>query len=247
MGRENGEAGARGLVLVRSAQRPEGNWAAAELREPALELRLRGVVGQAGHVQDLAALRQESPHISTSIHGTGEHIGVLVGRLGLVDQSAQDASKGDGLLHGAAWGRWCQGLQVERQVVLDGGAGGDGLNLERGTDVGEHGWPEWQGFGVVLLPSLVLGAEVECAGVLEVWWQDDGLVAGLTGKLDAEIPRVEGDEREVEVLRGQVLGGECVEAGDGITESARIADVLPRQCCQAGWRRGDVLAIFFPL
>ncbi len=163
VGREDGEARARGLVLVRGAQRPEGNRTAAELREPALELGLRGVVGQASHVQDLAALRQESAHVSASVHGAGEHVGVLVGWLGLVDQSAEDTCEGDGLLHGAAGRCGSQGLQVEGQVVLDGGAGGDGLNLEGGTDVGEHGWTEWQGFGVVLLPSLVLGAEVECA------------------------------------------------------------------------------------
>ena len=87
---------------------------------------------------------------------------------------------------------------------------------------------------MVLLPSLVLGAEIESTGVLEVWWENHGLVASLAWKLNAEIPAVEGDEGEVEVLRGQVLVGKRVEAGNGISKSACIADMLPGEGSQAG-------------
>lgn len=47
VGREDGKAGASGLVLLRCAESPEGNGPAAELGEPALKLRLSGVVRQA--------------------------------------------------------------------------------------------------------------------------------------------------------------------------------------------------------
>ncbi len=118
--------------------------------------------------------------------------------------------------------------------MLDWRRGGDWLNLESGTDVGEHRWSEWQGLWVVLLPSLVLGAEVETARVLKVWWEDNGLVASLAWKLDTEIPRVEGDKGEIEVLGDQVLVGPRIELGDGVPEGAGVADVLPGECGKAG-------------
>lgn len=80
---------------------------------------------------------------------------------------------------------------------------------------------------MVLLPSLVLSTEIECTGVLQVWWEDDSLVAGLARKLNTEVPAVEGDEGEVEVLGCQVLVSKRIKPGDGIAESACIANVLP--------------------
>ena len=85
----------------------------------------------------------------------------------------------------------------------------------------------------MLLPSLVFLAEVESAGVLEVWGQDDGLVAGLAGKLDTEVPSVEGDKDEVEILRREVFRGKGIETVDSVTEAAGIANMLPSQGGQA--------------
>ena len=216
-------------MLVWGAQRPEGNWASTKLREPALQLGLGGVVGETSHVEHLAALRQESSNISTRIHGPREDVGMLSNRLGLADQTSQHASQGHCLLHSTTGRCWRQSLQVEGQVVLDGGTGLDGLDLQGGANVGQHGWAEGQRLGVVLLPALVFRPQVERAGVLEIGREDDGLVAGLAGQLDTQVPRVEGDEGEVEVLCRQVLRGKGVEPVDGIAEGASIADVFPRQ------------------
>jgi hypothetical protein len=90
---------------------------------------------------------------------------------------------------------------------------------------------------VVLLPALILCSQVKGAGVLEVGREDDGLVASLTRKLDAQVPRVEGDEGEVEVLCRQVLGRKGVKAVDSIAEGPSIANVFPSQGGQA--RCGD--------
>lgn len=234
VGREDGKASAGGLVLVGGAQSPEGNGSAAELGEPALELRLGRVVGEAAHVEDLAALRQEGADVGTGIHGAGQDVGVLVGRVGLADQAAEDSGESDGLLHGAAGRGGSESLQVEGQVVLDGSRRLDGLDLEGSTDVRQSRRAKGQRLGVVGLPSLVFGAQVEGARVLQVGREDDGLVARLTRQLDAQVPRVERDKGKLEVVLGEVLGSELVEAADGIAERACIADVLPCQRREAG-------------
>ncbi len=125
---------------------------------------------------------------------------------------------------------------MEGQVVLDGGARLNRLDLEGGADVGQHRGAERQRLGVVLLPSLVFGAEVEGARVLEIGGENDGLVSGLARKLDSEVPSVESDEDKVEVLGGQVLGSKGVESGDCISKGTRVPDVLPSQGSQARWR-----------
>ena len=137
VGRKHGKASARGLVLLGGAESPKGNRATAKLREPALELRLGSVVGQSGHVQNLTPLRQECTDVGACIHRARENIGVLVSGLGLADEPAKNASEGDRLLHCSARRGRGEGLQVEGQVVLDGGAGLDGLDLEGSTDVCE--------------------------------------------------------------------------------------------------------------
>lgn len=189
---------------------------------------------KAAHVKDLATLRQESTNVCAGVHGTGENIRVLVGRLRLADQTAKDSCKGDGLLHGTTGRGGSQSLQVERQVVLDGSRGLDRLNLEGGTDVGQGTGAERQRLGVVSLPSLVFGAQVEGARVLQVGGKDDGLIASLTGQLDAEIPRVKSDKGKLMVVLDEVLLGELVEAVDGIAERACITDMLPGKRCKAG-------------
>jgi hypothetical protein len=163
--------------------------------------------------------------------------------LRLADQATQDARESNSLLHGTAGrcGRQC--LEVEWQVVLDRGTRRDWLDLESSTDVGEHGWAEWERFGVVLLPSLVFRSQVKGARVLEIWRQNNGLVASLARKLNTEIPRVKRDEREIQVLGGQMFGGKSIEAADGIAESACIADMLPGQSGEAGYRREETSAL----
>ena len=123
---------------------------------------------------------------------------------------------------------------MEREVVLNWGTGGDWLDLKGSADVGEHGWPEWKRLRVVLLPSLVLGAKVESARMLQVWWKNNGLVTSLARKLHTEIPGIKSDEGEVQVLGDQVLVREGIEAGDSIPEGTGIANMLPGEGSQAG-------------
>ena len=233
MRRKDGKASASGLVLVRSPQSPESNGTTAKLSVPALQFRLRGVVGKTAHVKHLAALSKERTHISSGVQRTSKNLRMLVGRLGLADQPAKDASKGDGLLHGTPGRGGSQSLQMERKVMLDRGGGLDGLDLEGSADVGKVAGAERQGLGVVLLPALVFSAQVESTAVLEVRRQDDGLVAGFPGQLDAHVPRVEGHKGEFEVLGEEVLLGKGVEAVDGIAEGSCRADVFPGEGSQA--------------
>jgi len=161
----------------------------------------------------------------------------------LVDQATQDSCESNSLLHGTAGRCRCQCLEVEWQIVLDRGTCRDRLDLESSTDVGEHGWAEWERFGVVLLPSLVFRSKVKGARVLEIWRQNNGLVASLARKLNTEIPGVKRDEGEIQVLGGQMFGSKCIEAADGVAESACIADVLPGQSGEAGYRREEESAL----
>jgi hypothetical protein len=87
---------------------------------------------------------------------------------------------------------------------------------------------------VVGLPSLVLGAQVKGARVLQVGGEDDGLVASLTGQLNTQVPRVERDESKLDVVLDKVFLGKLVEAVDGVAERACIADVLPGEGGKAG-------------
>lgn len=86
---------------------------------------------------------------------------------------------------------------------------------------------------MVLLPALVLGAEVESSRVLEIGRQDDGLVAGLTGKLDTEVPGIECDKDEVQVLIREVFARECIESVDRIPKGSSVAYMLPSESRQA--------------
>jgi hypothetical protein len=87
---------------------------------------------------------------------------------------------------------------------------------------------------MMLLPSLVLRSEIERSRVLEIWRQHHGFIASFTGELNTKVPRVEGHEGEVEILRGQMLGCEGIETVDRITEGSRVTNVLPGERCQAG-------------
>lgn len=183
MRREHCESSTSRLVLVRSPQSPEGNWPATELGEPALQLRLRGVVGETTQVQDLAALGQEGTNIGVGIHWPSKNLGVLVWGLGLADQTPKDTGESDGLFHSTARRSGSQCLQVEGQVVLDGSRGLNGLNLESGANVGEGAGSERQRLGVVGLPALIFGTQVESTGMLQIGGQRHSLITGLAGQL----------------------------------------------------------------
>lgn len=71
---------------------------------------------------------------------------------------------------------------------------------------------------MVLLPSLIFGAEIECSRVLEVRGEDNGLVAGFPGKLDAKVPGFERHENKFEVCTSEVFRGKSVKSVDGISE-----------------------------
>ena len=191
-------------------------------------------MGQTTQVKDLATLGKEGPDIGVSIHGTSEDLGVLVGWLGLADQAPQHTRQGNGLLHRATRRGGCQCLQVEGEVVLDGGGGLNGFNLEGGADVGERAGSKGQGLGVVGLPALIFGAQVESTRVLEVCGQHDSLVTGLAGQLDTQIPRIQGHKGKLELLAGEVFCGERIESGNGITESTSGANMLPSERRQTG-------------
>ena len=122
---------------------------------------------------------------------------------------------------------------MERQVMLDRSARLYRLDLEGSANVGEHGGAERQGLRVMLLPTLVFGAKIECSRMLQVRGQDNSFVASLSWQLNPEVPGIEGDEHEVEVLGGQILGSERVEAVDSISKGTSVPNMLPSQSRQA--------------
>ena len=126
------------------------------------------------------------------------------------------------------------------KVVLNRGRRLDGLDLQGRTDVGEGARPEGQRLGVVLLPALILGTQIKGSGMLQVWGQHHGFVPCFSRKLDTEIPRVQGDERELEVIGKQVFLRERIEAVDRITKRTSGADMFPSQSCQASYTGRDV-------
>ena len=223
------------LVLIRRPQRPESDWTTPELGEPALQLRLRRVVGQTTQMEDLAALGKEGPHIGTSIHRPSHDLRMIEGRLGLADQPPQHASQRNGLLHGPAGRRGGQGLQMEWEVVFDRRGGLNGLDFQGGADVGQRTGAERQRLRMMRLPSLVLGAQVKGPRVLQIWRQHHSLVPGLPRQLDTQIPRVQRHKGKLEVLADEVFLGKGVEAVDGVPEGTCGTDMLPGESGQARW------------
>ena len=132
---------------------------------------------------------------------------------------------------------------MEGQVVLDGSGRLDGFDLESGADVGQGAGTEGEGLRVVLLPSLILRPEVEGPRVLKIGGENNSLITCLTGKLDAEIPRVERHEGKLEVLGEQMFLGKGVEAVDGIPEGTCRSNVFPCQGGQARWRSIDHISV----
>lgn len=118
----------------------------------------------------------------------------------------------------------------------------DGFDLEGGTDVGQGAWAERKGLRMVLLPPLVFRTEIERSRVLEVGRKNDGLIACLAGKLDTEIPRIEGHEGELEVLGQQMFLGKGIEPVDSIPEGTCRPDMFPGQGGQARCRSNHISA-----
>jgi hypothetical protein len=112
-------------------------------------------------MENLAALCQEGTNIRSGIHGSSQDLRVLVRRLRLPNQAAENASQSDGLLHGPAGRGGGQCLKVEGEVMLDRSRGLDRFNFKRSADVGKRAGAERERLGVMGLPSLVLGAEVK--------------------------------------------------------------------------------------
>lgn len=79
--------------------------------------------------------------------------------------------------------------------------------------------------------------------MLQVWWEDDSLVSGLTRKLDTKIPRIKRDEGELEVVGNEMLLGELIEAVDGVTEGSCVTNVLPGQGGQTRFETSQYEAI----
>jgi hypothetical protein len=163
MRREYGKSGTGGLMLFRGSKSPECNGSATELSEPTFELGLSSIVGKSRHVKNLAPLREKSSNIGPGIHGPSQDIGMLLGRLRLTNQPPEDSGKSDSLFHCTSWRGRSKSLEVEWKVVLNRSTRLNGLNFESGANVGKHRRSEWQRLRVVLLPALVLGAEIESA------------------------------------------------------------------------------------
>lgn len=128
--------------------------------------------------------------------------------------------------------------------MLDRSARLHGFDLESSTDVSQRRRAEGQRLRVVLLPSLVLGSQIEGARVLEVWRQNNGLVAGFPWELDPKVPSIQRDEDKVKVLGVEVLGGEGIETVNCVPERASIPNMLPRQSRQARCSRQGGLAMW---
>lgn len=178
-------------------------------------------------MQHLAPLGKESPDVRAGIHRPGEHIRVLIRRLGLPDQAAEDTCEGDGFVHSPAGRSWGERLEMEWQVVLDGSTRLHRLDLESRTDISQRRRAKGEAFGVVLLPSLVFGSQIKRPRVLEIWREHNGFVASFSGELNPEVPSIQGYEDEVEVLRVKVLGGKGIETVNCVPECPSIPNVFP--------------------
>jgi hypothetical protein len=64
--------------------------------------------------------------------------------------------------------------------------------------------------------------------VLQVCGKDNRFVSGFSGKLNSEVPGVEGDEGEFTVL-GNLLSDKFVKPCNGVSEGSGVSDVLPSE------------------
>jgi ABC-type lipoprotein release transport system permease subunit len=82
------------------------------------------------------------------------------------------------------------------------------------------------------LPSLVFRSKVEGAGVLQIGGENDGLVAGLSRKLNTKVPSIKGNKNKVEILGSQVLVGKRIESRDGVSKGTRVSNMFPSESRQ---------------
>lgn len=80
---------------------------------------------------------------------------------------------------------------------------------------------------MVSLPPLVFRTQIEGARVLEVRRKNHGFITGLSGQLNAKVPRVESDEGELEAFGHEVFLGKGIEASDCVSEGAGVSDLIP--------------------
>ena len=71
--------------------------------------------------------------------------------------------------------------------------------------------------------------------MLEVGGQDDGLVSGLSGKLDTQVPSVEGDKGKFQSGRN-LVPHKLVDAGNGVSEVAGSPNRLVGDCGERSYR-----------
>ena len=122
---------------------------------------------------------------------------------------------------------------MEREIVLDRGAGLHGLHLECRTDVREQRRAEGKRLWMVLLPALILCSEIKGSRVLEVRRKDHSLVTSFSGELNTKVPSIQCDEDKVQTLGSQVLIGKRIEPVDRIPKRSGISYVLPCKSRQA--------------
>ena len=70
--------------------------------------------------------------------------------------------------------------------------------------------------------------------MLQVSGYDDRFVSSFSGQLDPQVPSIQCDKGELEILGYKVLLSKMVKTSHCIAEGAGIADVLPCQGGEAG-------------
>jgi hypothetical protein len=118
---------------------------------------------------------------------------------------------------------------VKGQIVFDRSGGLHGLYFQGGADIRQRTGCKGQRLGVVSLPALVFGAQVEASRVLQIWGQYNSLITSFSRQLNTQVPGIEGDKSEFQLLLKQAFLRESIDAVNGISEAACVADLVPGQ------------------
>lgn len=124
---------------------------------------------------------------------------------------------------------------MEGEIMFDRSRGLDRLDFQCCANVRKCTGAKRKRLGMVCLPSLVFGPQIERARMLEVGGQHNSFVTSFTGKLDSQVPRIQSDKSELEVVREQVFLCEGVETIDRITKGPGVADLVPGQSGETRW------------
>jgi len=123
MAAEDDKAATAGLTALRGTQGPERDRATAVLREPALELALSGIVGQAAQVEDLGTLAKEGANVAAGVERASEDVGVATGvrlrRARFLAERTQAASQSKGLFESTTRRGRSESLEVEGKATGD--------------------------------------------------------------------------------------------------------------------------------